>query len=202
MKIISMTGAKRSGKNTFALFLKDEAQADGKTVELASWAYLLKTVAVESLGVFEEPDVWADRTKENHVIQIIDYSSGPTDPEHEISVRQFLQNLGTEACRNTFGEDFWVNQFWNHFEKVHSEMPDLLIFTDTRFDNEAKSVESFGGINIEVVKNDIKLDDSHASEQGISREYIYDTIWNDSDLDALRAKANVAYNNWSGDILG
>jgi len=200
MKIISMTGAKRSGKNTFALLLKEEAEADGRTVELASWAHLLKTVAVESLGVFEEPDIWADRTKERHVIKIVDPHYDMV--ENEISVRQFLQNLGTEACRNTFGEDFWVDQFWNRFEKVHSKMPDLLIFTDTRFDNEAKSVEHFGGINIEIVKDDIELDDSHASEQGISREYIYDTIWNDSDLDALRVKANVAYNKWFGDILG
>jgi hypothetical protein len=99
-------------------------------------------------------------------------------------------------------EDFWVDQFWNRFEKVHSKMPDLLIFTDTRFDNEAKSVEHFGGINIEIVKDDIEIDDSHASEQGVSREYIYETIYNDSDLDALKIKASFAYNRWFSDILG
>jgi hypothetical protein len=200
MKIISMAGAKRSGKNTFALYLKEEAESDGKTVELASWAHLLKTVAIKSLGVDDDPESWADRTKERHVIRIIDPHYNMA--EHEVSIREFLQNLGTEACRETFGEDFWVDQFWNRFEKVHSKMPDLLIFTDTRFDNEAKSVEHFGGINIEIVKDGLDTSDSHASEQGVSREYIYDTIYNDSDLDALRIKASVAYKRWFGGYLG
>lgn len=200
MEIVSLTGAKRSGKNTFALFLKEEAEANGKTVELASWAHLLKTVAIKSLGVEDDPESWADRTKERHVIRIIDPHYNMA--EHEVSIREFLQNLGTEACRETFGEDFWVDQFWDRFEKVHSKMPDLLIFTDTRFDNEAKSVKHFGGRTFEIVKDDIVLDDSHASEQGVSINYIYDRIYNDSDLSALKVKANVMYNKWINDYIG
>ena len=194
-----MTGAKRSGKNTFALFLKKEAEADGYTVELASWANLVKKVAVNALGITEDADEWADRVKNTHKIAVINEIDMD---ENIITVREFLQNLGTESCRKLFGEDFWVEQFWNNFDKVHSDMPDLLIFTDTRFDNEAKCVERLGGKNVEVIKDDIVLDDTHASESGVDRMYIYDTIYNDSNLDDLKVKTNVAYKKWFSDYLG
>ena len=205
MEIISLTGAKRSGKNTFATYLKEAAEADGRTVELASWAHLLKQVAVNSLGINEDADEWAERTKERHMIKIIDPEYDMV--EDEISVRRFLQNLGTQACRELFGMNFWIDQFWNHFERTHDPHdpngpPDLLIFTDTRFDNEAFTVEHLGGINVEIVKDGLTSNDGHESESGVSRENIYDTIWNDSDLSALRVKAQVNYKKWMSDRLG
>jgi hypothetical protein len=199
MEIISLTGAKRSGKNTFANYLKEVAEKDGRTVELASWAHLLKEVAVKSLGINENADQWAERTKEKYSISITNQNGLV---EYELYVREFLQNLGTEACREIFGQDFWVDQFWNRFEKVHTKQPDLLIFTDTRFDNEAKSVEHFGGINVEIVKDDLITQDTHASEQGVHSMFIYEIIYNDTDLEALKVKTEIAYKRWFSGYLG
>jgi hypothetical protein len=200
MRIIGITGNKGSGKNTFAEFLKKEIEVDGKTAELASWAYLLKKLAFESFGIDtdESPDEWADRVKNTHVIHIINelnYFEGASKSEHSIDFRTFFQRLGTQGCRNIFGEDFWVDVFWDDFKKNKEEYPNYLIFTDTRFDNEAISVISNDGVNVKIVRDtDIEFD-NHESEQGINKKYVSMIIDNDSGLEELN-KSAIEYYRW------
>lgn len=196
MTIVSVTGAKRSGKNTFAEFLLDAAHKDGRTVELASWASLLKRVAYEALNIPDQvPDqvhweYWADKAKEGYDLDITDQWGFCVQ---SITMREFFQRLGTEACRNIFGENFWIEMFWRDFERNTDPPPNLLIFTDTRFDNEADNVTASGGTNVEIIRPELVNDDSHASESGVSKGLIDDFIYNDQGLEELRIKANVYY---------
>ena len=84
-------------------------------------------------------------------------------------VREFLQRLGL-ACRNQFGEDFWVEQA---FKDVDPD--DNVVFSDVRFENEAQAIRDAGGILIKVIRPGFNGDD-HVSENALGD-------WDDWDLE-------------------
>jgi hypothetical protein len=65
---------------------------------------------------------------------------------HEISGRQYLQYYGTEAHRDVFGDDFWVEQV------LDTPVTDgtILVVTDMRFPNEIAGVLDRGGIAVKI----------------------------------------------------
>jgi hypothetical protein len=84
-----------------------------------------------------------------------------------MSMREFLQRYGTEAHRQVFGDNFWVDAALPYgFDHSGS----ITVVTDVRFQNEADRVWLCGGIIVEVVgPNDeiSKAAAGHASEAGI-----------------------------------
>lgn len=189
MLILGISGSKRSGKDTFALYVKDEMEKMGKTVTVAAWADLLKKSAYESLGIAKDSkykfySAWANSFKQNHTLQIVNEEGQVI---HEISGREYLQRFGTEAHRDIFSEDFWIEQLWaaNDFSDT-----DVVIITDCRYDNEARNILKNDGFVIKI--NNPKADlgeDSHASEQGIDSLLVNFQIDNDSSLEELEEKA-------------
>ena len=92
-------------------------------------------------------------------------------------VRQLMQRLGTEAGRNLFGENFWVDQFFST-HKVGS-----LIVTDVRFPNEAQAIKDRGGIIVRIKRDGYEAVNGHISE----------TAYTDQDF--------ILYNNGTPDEL-
>lgn len=88
------------------------------------------------------------------------------------SARWFLQRIGTEGCRKTFGETFWTDQL---LAKIKREKPVCAIIDDARFVNEAKAIRAFGaGITgydmgfvwrLESPDRETTADATHASER-------------------------------------
>lgn len=59
--------------------------------------------------------------------------------------REALQKMGTEAGRNVFHQNFWIDRL------EHKILPDEnYVITDTRFENEMKWIKSRGGVIIEI----------------------------------------------------
>lgn len=107
------------------------------------------------------------------------------DTEKKKQYRYYLQNIATEAIRETFGKDIWCNLI---YETVKNN--DFVIISDIRFMNEVeyftekfkKSVHV-----IKVVKNDIEIM-NHQSETEINT-LPYDTlIENNGTLEQLQSK--------------
>ena len=141
MRIIGLTGFARSGKDTVAALIAEHLDGSVRTVAFAD---LIKVSAARSLGVLRHPDDvgseavrrWADAFKTGHSIEIKDAQGRVV---HSLSGRQYLQRYGSEAHRDLFGDDFWVDQIqWE-------PDCDLLIFTDCRFENEAEAIRARGG---------------------------------------------------------
>ena len=97
-----------------------------------------------------------------------------------MTVREFLQKLGTDAMRNGLHEHVWVNAFWSDYKKPielgHSprdnnfKYPNWII-TDVRFPNEAQSVKDRDGLMIRINRPN-PLIEAGAQGDEKAREYI------------------------------
>jgi hypothetical protein len=110
MKVIGLTGRARAGKDTVAGIIADELP--GLRVVRQGFADKLKVSAALALGFEgEERELIAtmDALKVcGSVVAKVEH--GPDDvQESQLSGRHFLQRYGTEAHRNVFGEDFWLD---------------------------------------------------------------------------------------------
>jgi len=81
----------------------------------------------------------------------------------QMTVREFLQKLGTEAMRDGLHTNVWVNALFADYKAEESwlnvqlsEKPELVypnwIITDMRFPNELDTVKEKEGITIRVVR--------------------------------------------------
>jgi hypothetical protein len=92
-----------------------------------------------------------------------------------MTIRTFLQKLGTEAMREGLHQNTWANAFWSDFDKDN----DHWLITDIRFPNEYESVKDRNGIVIKVVR-DIEIPKhEHESETALD-SYRFDYVINNN----------------------
>jgi len=117
-----------------------------------------------------------------------------------MSVREFLQRLGTEAMREGLHTNVWVNALFADYVETESifrgkviekhALPNWII-TDMRFPNELESVEKRHGITIRVTrpaekgKNTARL---HPSETSLDKAKFDYEIINDGTMEELVKK--------------
>jgi hypothetical protein len=171
--------------------------------EIKKWAGKLKVVASMLTGIpvekFEDQEFkktflnadWAetgyDETTEKHWLK-------------PMTVRDFLQKLGTDACRDNLHYNTWVNALISDYTPTQvqwsdgplggykdGDLPNWVI-TDTRFPNEADAIKHKGGILIRVERPGVKPINNHPSEVGLD-DFKFDyVINNDGDLESLSNK--------------
>lgn len=95
-----------------------------------------------------------------------------------ITIRQFLQRLGTEAIRDNLHSNAWVNALLADYKD------DNWIITDLRFPNEFAALKRKDAILIRVVRPGLEHAD-HISETALD-SYVFDEeIVNDGTIDDL-----------------
>jgi len=108
-----------------------------------------------------------------------------------MSVRDFLQKLGTDALRTGLHTNVWVNALMADYKLIEygddeqGHYPNWII-TDVRFPNEAKAIKDKGGIIIRVDRPGIKPINDHPSEIGLDNWDFDYKIANVSDVFALK----------------
>jgi hypothetical protein len=142
--IIGITGAKNSGKSTFA-----EMLAKHSGMRVVSLADPMKLVCRELLG-FTDTQLWGSSRFRDEV-----------DPQWGFSPRRALELLGTEWGRK-LDPDLWV--------KLVAQEGDVII-PDVRFDNEAKYCDKVVRLRRNMPSR-IKRLFGHASTRGISDKYV------------------------------
>ncbi len=125
--------------------------------------------------------------------------------KHEMTVRDLLQKLGTEALRNGLHENVWVNSLFANYKPTNlqekfNELAPLYptksfttkniplvysnwLITDLRFPNEFQAVKERNGICVRVIRhqhpNDIDYKTLHPSETSLD-SFIFDYEINNS----------------------
>ncbi len=118
--VIALCGPAGSGKSTVANYLVEKygAQKHG-------FALPLKEMVRRALGFTAEQVYGTQEQKE------------AVDPRYGYSPRWFLQRIGTEGCRATFGDNFWTRQC---LDAIVRQNQDLCVIDDMRFADEADAV--------------------------------------------------------------
>jgi len=195
--IIGISGYIGSGKDTIANIIRDH----DPRWEVVKFADKLKEVAAIILGVprhnFEDRDyklselpdewnVWDKRpTSGGHDVEPF-YTNDPV--MRRMTVREFLQKLGTDAIRNGLHEDTWVNATMAGYDSKRT--PPNWIITDVRFPNEFDAIKKRGGTMVRVFRHG--MTSSHISETALDT-YEHDIyISNKGNIDDLVDKVRIS----------
>jgi hypothetical protein len=136
--IIGIVGFIGSGKGTVGDIL-----ADDYGFQKVAFANPLKDATASIFGWKRE---WLEGdTKESREWreEIDDFWSGALK-RPGFTPRLALQLMGTEAGRDIFGEDIWVNALKARIDNYEGMAKDFVI-TDVRFPNEIEAIKSWGG---------------------------------------------------------
>ena len=158
MSIILVTGKSGSGKSTLSKYIVDNYDS---YIEVAL-ADKLKQLTFKLLQLF---DVKID--------SIDDLYNVNTKNKY----RKYLQNIGTECCRDVFGDDFWCDM-------LKLDLSKNIIISDIRYVNEMNyfmnKYSDHDIISIKVVKkNSSTTFNNHSSELDIDQLQTDFTIEND-----------------------
>ena len=174
IQLIGLTGKMGAGKDE--VFKRLQTVFGEHLYRRASFADPLKDSVAALFDVNRDVlDAW--KNEPNMRVSVLDLKGNGRDLGRSFSVREILQRYGTEAHREIFGEDFWVDVAMRELEKQRGKDamlrvgPYTYVFTDVRFENEARAIENAGGRLVRVRGVDDDTGD-HASEAGVPDSFI------------------------------
>ena len=208
--IIGLNGRLHSGKDTAFEEIDLYFAASGLKAKRIAFADPLKLSAALALGYqpksVEEAVKICNDLKEHGIIAIGDSRTAPYEDDScwidyldsGLTGREYLQFYGTEAHRDVFGQDFWVDaclppDLFRVDEKYAGV--DVLVVTDVRFENEAKRVQNLGG-EVWYIDANERLgplpDDAHPSEHPLPSHCIDHTVENNHALTEFHLNLHTA----------
>lgn len=164
--LIGISGKMGVGKTTAArhMYLMNN------NVHVKSFGTPLKEVAKMFLG---DLDLTSQEVKRSVL------GSEWNNPE-PMTVREFLQRIGTDAIRDGLHPNAWVNMLFKDYGGQH------WVIDDVRFPNEYNAIRLRGGIVIRINRDDVPASD-HPSETSLD-DYEFDfTINNNGTRDEFLA---------------
>lgn len=189
--LIGISGKIGSGKDTLAGMLK--LAAPGLNFEVRKYAGKLKEVASLISGIpiekFEDQEFKKTFLSSDWDVYHTQYlydpymdQQVPMSMNQQMTVRDFLQKLGTDAMRNGLHQNTWINATYADYT------PDKnWIITDVRFLNEARSIQNRNGILIRINRvTDNAVGTTHISETALDDfndwDYVIDNNYGLEDL--------------------
>ena len=195
--LIGISGKAGSGKNTVASFLQD---IDSSFEQKAFAAKLKKIASIltgEPIQNFEDQefkkeflgDEWSTYVE---AMPFADLTK--TNMELRMTVREFMQKLGTDGLRENLHPNVWVNALFADWRgpKMDEYHPSKWIITDVRFPNEYEAIKDRGGIILRVERTGLELMD-HSSETLLDNHHFDYIIYNDGSIPDLFSQVLTFY---------
>ncbi len=180
IRLIGLSGKLQSGKDTVAGIIQDLMPGYWITKRFAG---KLKQMTSLATGIPVED------------LENIAVKNSSLGPEwNDMTVRTFLQKLGTEAARDVIHPNFWLNALMADWVPDLQYMnspryPNNWIVTDVRFENEARLIQEKGGIVIRINRKGKENTGNHPSETSLDNYTDWNhVIQNDGDLVDLYGK--------------
>jgi hypothetical protein len=193
--IIGIAGSIGSGKDTvgkiiqgLTLPIPTEREITTSPWQIRKYADKLKEIAALFLGVDRER--FEDQDYKNSMLGY----QWCTDMFHQtclssMTVREFLQRLGTEAVRDNLHRNAWVNALYADYTDDSN-----WIITDVRFPNEFEAVKERGGVMIKVEReNNPHAKSYHMSEVALDKHGFDYTIHNIGSYEQLVGTVSTIY---------
>jgi len=166
---IGITGKARSGKDTLASHLHSTAKEYDYGYERISFAEPLYAIA----RIFGFDTISKTAKTDFH-------------PVWNMTLRTFLQVVGTDLFRDCFDKDVWIKLAKMKIDSLieaHTENVVVFAFPDLRFDNEAKLVRDLSGVVVKIERPESPLalsgtESQHQSESGVDPKLIDITFIN------------------------
>lgn len=165
IKIIGISGKKRSGKDAFCQLLRQNTSIESMRVAFAD---ALKEEVAKATGV---------------TVKFID--------DNKAEFRPILQWWGTDFRRRYKGQDYWVRQA---FEKILTSPLSvrMVVIPDVRFRSEADYLRQAGAILVRIKRQETEVEDNHSSEVDLDNyEYFTEVIFNNGTLINLAVEARL-----------
>lgn len=176
--IIGLTGLKGSGKDTVGAYL-----VKNHGFERRSFADPLKR---SFAAFFDVPvsDLENLKNLQDCKVMLGEFANGDQSGfiYSDMSVRQALQRYGTEAHRDVFGHDFWVDQALP-VDGFYSGR--AIVITDLRFQSEAYRIRLLEGTIIRIKRGVTLEEDLHVSEVEQLNIVSDHDIYNDGTVEEL-----------------
>jgi hypothetical protein len=167
--------------------------------EIKKWAGKLKEIASTLTGIAKHKFEDQEFKKTNLSSEWDCNPPGKVGTMHKqpLTVREFLQRLGTDALRYGLHENAWVNALMSDYTPTQvqwaqgpiggyedGDMPNWII-TDTRFPNEADAIREKDGVLIRVERPGVKPINDHPSEIGLDHYKFDHVIKNNGSIQEL-----------------
>lgn len=164
--IIGLLGFSKTGKDLIAKMIHDYSYG----WENKKFSGKLKTVASIITGIPER--YFEDQ----------EFKQSFLGPEwNHMSIREFLQVLGTEGLRDNLNKDVWVNALFADYDDSKR-----WVISDVRFPNEFSAIKERGGVTVRIHRRGIKPVNEHSSETALDSYKTDYVIYNNgSELELL-----------------
>ncbi len=169
MKIIALSGKKRSGKDT---------------VYVETCHLLAEKDTYKDWGTRVGRVGFADPLK--HELSTITGYNASFIEEHKQDFRTLMQVWGTDFRRKFSGNDYWIEKM-DAILKKSAEFYDIMFVTDLRFKNEADFIKESGGHVVRVERrgiptmhpdDDFDISVGHVSEHDMDDYSYFDYVLN------------------------
>lgn len=183
MRIIGMTGRKRSGKDTVGAYLRMK-----HSFAQESFAKPLKEAVRYIYG-------WGHEHLDGSLKEVV-------DPYWQTTPRAVLQSFGTEIGRQ-LDQNLWVKSLQRRLESFQtgSGGPTSFVITDVRFPNEAEVVKSLGGEIWRITRPALgERTDHHASEIGMDAYVADREILNTGSIKEIHDQVDTFLQDMNADL--
>lgn len=155
--IIGITGYAQAGKDEFAksLVLRSRTKMMAFSDALNDVALILNPLLTDS--TYEES---------NYFYRTVVQNEGYTEAKNHKGVREYLQILGTDACRTVLGDDVWLRVAERKLI-AHEEEGWHTAITGVRYANEAQLVKAYGGVMVRIVRDGYGPVNAHTSDVSV-----------------------------------
>lgn len=196
--LISVSGKKGSGKNLVAAIITDLTY-DQAPWEVKSFADKLKYITCSLIGCtreqlenreFKEKELgeewwyWCIFKTSQRVSYLDNKEFDKSDLSVNLikpTVRELLQEVGTDAMRNVIHPNIWVNGLFADYNASSK-----WIISDTRFPNEIESIKKHNGLTIRINRDSFLRTgkvfdtDNHESETALDDYQGFDYVINNN----------------------